>query len=68
MQIELQLWVLVPGETAAIEDHPEQGQHEGADQQNGRQNDDQQVLEPRAAAPFVLQTIVVAPDAILGKR
>lgn len=61
MQIELQFRIFIPGETAAIVDHPKERQHQGADQQNGGQNDDQQILEPRAAAPFVFDLLIVAP-------
>lgn len=60
MQIELLLGALGPGKSAAIEDHPEEGENENTDQQNCGQDDDDQVLKPGATVPGAFQIIVVS--------
>lgn len=61
MEIELLLGTLRPGEAIAIEHHPEEGQHEDAHQQDRGQDDDQQVLAPRAAVPGIIRILLIAP-------
>lgn len=46
MQIKLQFWVIGPGESSAIVNDPENGQNQGANQQDRGQDHNHQVFEP----------------------